>query len=109
MEPGAIRLSSEGGDSSSHTWDSRHWVHPLPPAGPLTFFATWPDQDVDEVSVAMDAALIRAAAGDAEELWPEVDVLTDDQHVNHASVSLYVPDADPVPGPDPVPDPDPAG
>jgi hypothetical protein len=67
----AIRLITRGGASSSLTWDTSFWTHPLPPDGPVTVFASWLDAGVREVSVDLDGTAIREAGCRAQRLWPQ--------------------------------------
>jgi hypothetical protein len=46
-------------------------VHPLPPDGPVTFVAAWPEYGAAETRAGLDGAAIRAAAARAVSLWPE--------------------------------------
>ena len=48
------------------------WLWPLPPPGPLTWVGEWPDRNIPESSVEVDATVLEAAASEAEQLW-EVD------------------------------------
>jgi hypothetical protein len=47
------------------------WLWPLPPVGPLTFVAEWPKYGVRESHAAVDGGRIRAAASQAQNLWPD--------------------------------------
>ena len=73
----AIVIWGGGGGGDDHTWDGAYWVHPLPPAGPLVFVATWPAHGVGEVRAELDATAMHLAAAEAVELWPEEHELTD--------------------------------
>jgi hypothetical protein len=64
-------LSPLGGGGSHRRWQSRLWLWPLPPPGPLTFAFAWLDEGVDEATVAVDAAPILAATARAREIWPD--------------------------------------
>ena len=48
------------------------WLWPLPPPGPLTWVGQWPDRNLSESVVEVDATILEAAASEAEQLW-EVD------------------------------------
>lgn len=37
------------------------WVHPLPPDGPVTFVASWPEYGAAETRADLDGSAIRAA------------------------------------------------
>jgi hypothetical protein len=69
--PPQIVLSHRGGGGSDRSWHGAMWLWPLPPEGPLTFAFAWPEEGVEEVTVDVDSAPIRAAAARAVELWPE--------------------------------------
>jgi hypothetical protein len=64
-------LVSRGGGGSDRRWESRLWLWPLPPPGPLTVAVAWPAAGIDEATVELDAAPIVEAAGRATELWPD--------------------------------------
>lgn len=49
----------------------------LPPAGPFTVVTAWPFYEVPETRVVFGAALILAAADDAERLWDSATVDVD--------------------------------
>lgn len=70
-DPGALIIQHGGSGGSARRWDGRFWVHPLPPQGPVTFVASWPDFGVAETRAQLDGAAIVAAAGRAVILWPE--------------------------------------
>ncbi|MFC4072695.1 hypothetical protein [Actinoplanes subglobosus] len=42
-----------------------HWVWPLPPAGPLTFFVAWLGYRIDESGTEIDATVLHEAAARA--------------------------------------------
>jgi hypothetical protein len=62
------RGHSSGGGTS---YDMSYWIHPLPPAGPLTIVLSWLAQDITEARHELDGSKIRAAAEKAVQLWPE--------------------------------------
>jgi hypothetical protein len=64
-------VDQAGSSASERRWDGEFWVHPLPPGGPVTFVASWPDHGVAETRAELDGAAIRAAAARAVTLWPE--------------------------------------
>lgn len=66
-----IALSNHGSSASGRRWTGRMWLWPLPPPGPLTFAFAWPEQGIDETTVDIDAAPLRAAAARARELWAD--------------------------------------
>jgi len=54
-----------------HSFVSRWWTWPLPPAGPLEFVCEWPAFGIAESRVGIDAQLILDAAQRSIQLWPE--------------------------------------
>jgi hypothetical protein len=54
-----------------HSFVSRWWTWPLPPAGPLEFVCEWPAFDIAESRAAIDGQLILDAASRSLQLWPE--------------------------------------
>ena len=66
----APRLSMTGGGGGGLTFSWNLWLHPLPPAGPVTVHVLWESRGIEETSVVWDLAPIVARAGDAVELWP---------------------------------------
>lgn len=67
---GPILLPGGGGGGGRH-YDSRYWVWPLPPAGPLIFVCEWPALGVEESRAQLDARLVLDAAARSRPLWPE--------------------------------------
>ena len=59
------------GGGAPHSFISRWWSWPLPPAGPLDFVCEWPAFDIAESRVGIDAQLILDAAQRSIMLWPE--------------------------------------
>jgi len=70
-DPEHLVLWPGGGGGSDRRWDGTFWVHPVPPDGPVTFVAAWPEYGVAETQAELDGAAIRAAAARAVILWPE--------------------------------------
>ncbi len=70
-DPGRIVLQQGGGGGNARRWDGDFWVHPLPPDGPVTFVASWPEYGAAETRADLDGSAIRAAAARAVILWPE--------------------------------------
>lgn len=70
-DPGRLFLQHGSSGGTAGRWDGEFWVHPLPPQGPVTFVASWPDYGVAETRVELDGTAIRAAAARAVVLWPE--------------------------------------
>jgi hypothetical protein len=58
-----------GGGSGNGGGRVNLWLWPLPPPGPLTIAAVWPDEDVSERILTLDAEELIEAAGRAEKLW----------------------------------------
>jgi hypothetical protein len=72
-EPTGPILYPFAGGGGPHSFVSRWWTWPLPPAGPLEFVCEWPAFDIAESRVAIDAQVILAAARLSVRLWPETD------------------------------------
>jgi hypothetical protein len=70
-DPEHLVLQPGSGGGSDRRWDGTFWVHPLPPDGPVTFVAAWPEYGVPETQAEVDGAPVRAAAARAVILWPE--------------------------------------
>lgn len=71
-EPGGrCRIMPQGGSGDDSSWRQDFWLWPLPPPGPLAFFCRWPAEEVPERRAEVDAAIVRDAARDAVELWPD--------------------------------------
>jgi hypothetical protein len=70
-DDGRLVLQQGGGGGSSRGCDWDFWVHPLPPAGPVTLVASWLEHGIAESRAELDGAAIRTAAGRAVTLWPE--------------------------------------
>jgi hypothetical protein len=62
-------LVPRGGGGGGDRYVMTYWCFPLPPAGPMTVHADWPDEEFDEVSIPFDADRIREAAAGAVTLW----------------------------------------
>jgi hypothetical protein len=70
-EPGrGPTLTARGGGGGGLSYELGFWLWPLPPAGPLRFACTWPDEGIEETTAEVDAPL-REAATRAVELWPD--------------------------------------
>jgi len=62
-------LTTQGGGGGGLTWRWHLWLHPLPAAGPVTVYCSWPGRGIAEAATTLDlTAAVEAAAG-AEELW----------------------------------------
>ncbi|MGH3251820.1 MAG: hypothetical protein ACRDOI_37190 [Trebonia sp.] len=70
-DPGRLVVQNGSSGGSDRRWDGNFWVHPLPPDGPVTFVASWPEYGVAETQAELDGTAIRAAAERAVILWPE--------------------------------------
>ena len=68
-EPG-IALNSGGGSGGERTCEQRIWLHPVPPAGPLTVVVRAPSLGIEETRTVVDATPLSAAAASVVELWP---------------------------------------
>ncbi|WP_333769645.1 hypothetical protein [Streptomyces sp. IBSBF 2435] len=69
--PDGITLLLLAGNGGPELWESRYWVHPLPPDGPVTLTGGWPEPGTPGGSVEFDGTAIRAAAAEAVRLWPD--------------------------------------
>jgi hypothetical protein len=67
-DPQAILLAELQGGGDALTWDADFWVSPLPPAGPVLFYASWPDAGAAEQRAEFDGTAIRTAAARAVRL-----------------------------------------
>lgn len=74
-QPEGPALIQRGGSGGMNTWDVKFWVWPLPPAGPVAFIAEWPAEAIGLTRAEVDDGIIRAAAEQAEELWPGGDTM----------------------------------
>jgi hypothetical protein len=70
-DPGQLVLQQGGSGGNARRWDGEFWVHPLPPEGPVTFVASWPEYGAAETRAELDGSAIREAAARAVILWPE--------------------------------------
>jgi hypothetical protein len=70
-EPAGPVLYMFAGGGAPHSFISRWWSWPLPPAGPLEFVCEWPAFGIAETWVGIDAQLILDAAQRSIRLWPE--------------------------------------
>jgi hypothetical protein len=58
-----------GGGGGMGAFHFGAWVFPLPPDGPLEIFVALPAEGMDEASVTLDGAAVRAAAQLAHVIW----------------------------------------
>lgn len=70
-DPGRLVVEHGSSGGTGRRWDGNFWVHPLPPDGPVTFVASWPEYGAAETRAGLDGTVIRAAAARAVVLWPE--------------------------------------
>jgi hypothetical protein len=70
-DPEHLFLMPGSSGGSPRRLDGKFWVHPLPPDGPVTFVAAWPEYGAAETRAEPDGTAIRAAAGRAVMLWLE--------------------------------------
>jgi hypothetical protein len=68
---GTIGLNPSGGGATASMAHSTYWAWPLPPPGPLAFVCEWPKYGIDLTRHEIDSELLRWAAAQAVELWPE--------------------------------------
>jgi len=66
-------LMQRGGTGGTRAWDFGFWVWPLPPEGPLAFVVEWPSEGIPLSRAEIDGTIVRAAAADAQLLWPDDD------------------------------------
>lgn len=62
---------SSGGPDNSEDVRLSLWLWPLPPSGSLALTCSWPHRGLQDASIVLDAAAIRAAADRARPFWPE--------------------------------------
>jgi hypothetical protein len=72
-EPLGPVVVPRSGGSDRGRWAMNMWLWPLPPDGPLTFVAEWPKFGIPESRADVDGSSVRAAAVQAESLWPDND------------------------------------
>src|SRR5437899_576501 len=70
-EPPGPLLYPFAGGAGPHSFISRWWTWPLPPAGPLEFVCEWPAFGIAESRAGIDARLVLDAARRSIRLWPE--------------------------------------
>ncbi|MGG2458959.1 ankyrin repeat domain-containing protein [Streptomyces sp. RGM 3693] len=64
-----LRLS--GGSGGAFHYELELHLSQLPPAGATQLVVEWPDEQVPETVTVFDAGPLRAAAGEAREIWPD--------------------------------------
>jgi hypothetical protein len=65
------RLIPLGGGGDDQSWRHELWLWPLPPSGTISFFFRWSAEEIPERGADVDASIVRDAAADAVELWPD--------------------------------------
>ncbi|MFI9051247.1 ankyrin repeat domain-containing protein [Streptomyces sp. NPDC053427] len=71
--PAGPTLRLSGGTGGAFHCHMELHLSQLPPAGETRLVVAWPDERVPETSTVIDAATLRAAAGDALEIWPDAE------------------------------------
>lgn len=79
--PRTLRLNEGGG--GGRTYRQSFWCEPLPPSGLMSFVCEWPDLEIPETSVDIDATTIIEAASHTGPLWPEDVGLPDETNKTH--------------------------
>lgn len=62
-------LSNTGGYGNNERYVTSGWCFPLPPHGPITVYAEWAKEGIDESSAIIDGDAIRDASTRAITLW----------------------------------------
>jgi len=62
-------LVPRGGGGSDDRYEMRFWCFPLPPPGPMTVFAEWFDEGIDESATPIDADEVLAAVPRVVTVW----------------------------------------
>jgi hypothetical protein len=70
-EPAPRILHARGGGGGGRTYRQSFWCEPLPSPGSMKFVCEWPDLDIPETSVDIDATAVIEAASRSLPLWPE--------------------------------------
>ncbi len=77
-------LHTRGGGGGGRTYRQSFWCEPLPSPGSMKFVCEWPDLEIPETSVDIDASAIIEAASRSVPLWPEdVDLPDESGNENH--------------------------
>jgi hypothetical protein len=66
-----VLVFPSGGSGDEFSFRQTVWVTPLPPEGPVTFFAAVPGRAVEESSVTIDSHELLQARERAVRLWPD--------------------------------------
>ena len=70
ISPDDIAIRPGEGGSSERSTDQSWWIHPLPPAGALTFVVSCGAAEIPETQTVVDATPIAQAAASVVTLWP---------------------------------------
>jgi hypothetical protein len=71
-DAGDVLLTSRGGGGGGRSVQQGFWLHPVPPAGPLSVVVLAPGLGLAETRTELDGTLLAAAVDDVVELWPWV-------------------------------------
>jgi hypothetical protein len=82
-EPAPRTLHPRGGGGGGRTYRQSFRCEPLPPSGSMAFVCEWPDLEIPETSVDIDATTIIEAASRTQPLWPEDVDLPDESTSEH--------------------------
>ncbi|MFF4696846.1 ankyrin repeat domain-containing protein [Streptomyces chattanoogensis] len=69
--PARPTLRLTGGEGGAFHYQLQLHLSQLPPEGLTQLVVAWPDERVPETRTAIDAAALRAAAGEVLEIWPD--------------------------------------
>ena len=72
-EPSGPVLSEGGSGGGGGEYESRFWLWPVPPPGPVTFVVEWPAQEIELTKQEVDASVFIEASKRSEALWAEGD------------------------------------
>ena len=70
-EPERPVVLPRSGGGGAGSWRETYWMWPLPPEGPVEFYAAWPARGVEETSAIVDGTELRARAAEAEVVWED--------------------------------------
>ena len=69
-QPPQIVLGARGGGGDASAYETRMWLWPIPPEGPLTFTFRWLAEGVEETTATIDTAPLRDASARTAVWWP---------------------------------------
>jgi hypothetical protein len=72
-EPSSPVLTQGGGGGGGGDYESKFWLWPIPPPGPVTFAVEWPAREIELSNQLADASVFIEASKQSEVLWPEDD------------------------------------